>query len=100
MRAFSALLTLIAVGGCGTFTNLPCGHRVFFDTHYLRPFGGVMNSFDRGIECCSAGHPLAGAYLFGIDLPLSAVADTITLPRTIYGWQTGETPWAPPPMCE
>ena len=91
MFLLAAGVSLLALTGCGTFWNFnakvgepPC-----------LPYGGVSNDVKQGVGqiACVAGageQPgyavvmLGGAvYWLTIDLALSAVADTLTLPITI-----------------
>ena len=83
--AVLAALTFLAAG-CGTAHNLD-GECV--------PYGGVSRAAKEGSEhwalwCSPSGHCIPPAldlvqagYSFAVDLPLSAVADTVTLPWTI-----------------
>jgi uncharacterized protein YceK len=84
-----ALLTASLVGGCGTMGNLwSCcsgsgGERIY---------GGVCKDVQLVAEGVAQGFhpdedgpwfPLAAACLMTLDLPLSAIGDTLTLPLTI-----------------
>jgi uncharacterized protein YceK len=76
-----------ALSGCGTVNNLAC--------HGL-PYGGVRADTNAAAELaascclCECRYPVvdagAAAYLLAIDLPLSAVADTLSLPLTV-SWE-------------
>jgi uncharacterized protein YceK len=81
------LLAALACAGCGTTVNLA--------TRENRVYGGVRNDID-AIEGLFEGAPAADthldaasmlvvvavAFLPALDLPLSLVADTLTLPIT------------------
>ena len=85
-RLFVAAVTFF-MGGCGTFAN----------TLWLadfeggkRPYGGVRadwemahEAIDRFPEPSGANLCLCTAVLCGIDLPFSAIGDSLTLPLTI-----------------
>ena len=86
--AWLAAALVCALGGCGTIGNLA-------DPSRTRPFGGVirdsaasgwlMNEFSEAPSkpaAENAGLALAVPFVT-IDLPLSLVADTVTLPITI-----------------
>jgi len=46
-------------------------------------YGGVARDGRAGRGWFEEGKPLLGLYVWGVDLPLSAVGDTLTLPFTI-----------------
>ncbi|HEY7312286.1 MAG TPA: YceK/YidQ family lipoprotein [Gemmataceae bacterium] len=86
--AWLAAVLACALGGCGTIGNLT-------DPSRTKPFGGVMrdgeasswlmNEFSEASKKPTvekAGLVLA-APIVTVDLPLSLVADTVTLPITI-----------------
>ncbi len=102
-RGVLANLAILAVGlfaGCNTMIGNLGGYGRFRG-HYLEPYGGVKLSLEAGTECWREatdsthaeriGPFLAGTYVLGVDLPLCAVADTLTLPITIRAAQRGET---------
>lgn len=89
MRNTSIGILVFAVTGCGTFANLS-GFGIFAG-HHLEPYGGVKICVEGGLEKFRTGWPIGGAYLLCVDLPFSAVADTLTLPTTIRALQDGET---------
>src|SRR3954466_9883518 len=82
-----AALAVSALSGCGTVCNLQEGGT---------PYGGVSQTAKAGADawdywrhpqgaCIPPSFDLARAiYLFALDLPLSAVGDTLTLPVTIW----------------
>ncbi len=89
-KAWVALVTAVAVfglAGCGTVKNLedrPMG--------YFRPKGDAEKRVYGGVridaEWASGyfvrdGDWFLGTYLLAVDLPLCAVADTMTLPITL-----------------
>jgi uncharacterized protein YceK len=73
--------------------------------HYMEPYGGVKVCLEGGTECLKkATDPqvddrwwlLFGAiYGLALDLPMSAVADTVTLPITIRATLKGEAKTGP-----
>jgi uncharacterized protein YceK len=91
MRRVVILVSLIAFGpaGCGTVANLKSGGP---------PYGGVCEAARTGARCAARagqGHCIppafdwtAAAYNYAIDLPLSAVGDTVTLPITVLTHRT------------
>jgi uncharacterized protein YceK len=98
MKRLMAFLLLIPVAtGCGTVLNLSSfdvperGQGIFRPGHHLAPkvvYGGVQTDAVAGKgwfeEAKLDGSRAAvGLYVWLIDLPLSAVADTVTLPITI-----------------
>lgn len=87
MKRISAAAVLsFALCGCGTVTNL---------RNECEPYGGVAQAVKRGCEHCEyVRHPrcvppaldaAAATCSFAVDVPLSAVADTLTLPVTAAG---------------
>ena len=84
-------IALFLLSGCGTVMNLrtaDSGYRLP-ESHVPRTvYGGVKldaaagrRSFDAAAE--RPGQAVVGAVVWGVDLPISAVADTLTLPLTI-----------------
>ena len=79
-----AVSALVGITGCGTVFNLQQGGP---------PYGGVCEAARQGqynAGQAGQGHcipPLfdytAAGYWFAVDLPLSAVGDTVTLPLTV-----------------
>ena len=82
LRCLAVLLTLMPLG-CATALNLQEKATPGVGGGEKRPFGGVRTD----LEVCAASLfnppllPLGGLCL--VDLPLSAVADTVTLPYTV-----------------
>jgi uncharacterized protein YceK len=102
---------LPTIVGCGTMANLPnhSGMVIYDTTPRYRIYGGVLHDLERlGVKreedntSCLIGQTQAsrtmlkppesiggcvdqclGAALLVVDLPLSAIADTLTLPITI-----------------
>jgi uncharacterized protein YceK len=108
MRRVAAWLVVVltpAAVGCGTFINLIPEHHKYGrpGPRPLKVYGGVQTDFDFGTETMAKAFqgeqprslgPVAkvlgagyiagmGAWFLVVDLPLSAVADTLTLPVTI-----------------
>jgi uncharacterized protein YceK len=84
-----ACLAVLAPGGCGTFVNLNSsgqgGPRTMAERR--APFGGVVNDADLAVACFGEGGPgmaAVGVYALAVDLPLSAVGDTLTWPVVLY----------------
>jgi uncharacterized protein YceK len=103
---FTALAVCVVwLSGCGTVNNLSGGQA---------PYGGVQQDAKAGSKNLidwrdgywrvPGGYAippslslLASAYLLGVDLPLSAVADTLTLPFTVaVAWQKEDSKATPP----
>ncbi len=76
----------LVCSGCGTVMNLedkPTTYlRRYPGTEANRVYGGVRIDAERGCDLFDLD-PLVATYVWAVDLPLSAVADTITLPITI-----------------
>jgi uncharacterized protein YceK len=85
-----AFMAVSALGGCGTVENIvsmgPAGE------DHLRVYGGVRRDLEVAHDC--AAHPenqtngvpdavCTATERIALDLPLSAVADTLTLPWTL-----------------
>lgn len=98
MRKVSlAILVMSMSSGCGTMFNLN-GLGVFRG-HDKEPYGGVKLCVEAGTDhMASVVHPddtsrawslLIGSYFLFLDLPVTAVADTLTLPITIHAMETG-----------
>jgi uncharacterized protein YceK len=93
LLAFLALCSIWAIAGCGTVENLRGTDE---DIKTGRPFGGVRYDVEAAVtmlEDTSGGHGgllgrslqlVLGPYLLLVDLPLSAVADTLTLPLVYH----------------
>jgi uncharacterized protein YceK len=87
LAAWASALS-VALAGCGTMENLTT-----HDGHSQEVYGGVQRDWDNAKKVFKGdclpqnqvsyyvGSIFAGLYL-AIDLPLSAVADTVTLPAT------------------
>ena len=82
LRRLALLLVIASVSGCGTFLNMsagggshhsPCcsapGPSYFAASNHPIPYGGVLTD----LKWCLLVLPL-------LDVPLSLVADTLTLP--------------------
>jgi uncharacterized protein YceK len=88
------LLAALLAGGCGTVANLEIGARQGWKNAQI--YGGVrrdVNSAEQWFadNWTPAGNAdvqqdigaVVGVGLVGLDVPLSAIADTLTLPVTI-----------------
>ena len=83
-RVITFGLALFSLTGCGTVSNLE---------NDCSPYGGIAETMTAGksrLEHIGEGKCIppvydyaAATYLFAIDLPLSAIGDTLTLPITI-----------------
>jgi uncharacterized protein YceK len=88
LAATVAATAVFALTGCGTLSNLQEKPSMFFprndDAPPNRIYGGVRISAEQGWHGLKGGaEPVAGTYRWVVDVPLSAVADTLTLPVTI-----------------
>jgi uncharacterized protein YceK len=103
--AILAVLAPVLFTGCGTMIGNIGGYGILRG-HYMEPYGGVKICLEAGTHSFKeAVHPpanqprwegvLAGTYVLGVDLPLSAVADTVTLPWTVHAVLTGEAHTGP-----
>jgi uncharacterized protein YceK len=96
---------VLGLAGCGTILNLkdPPGSQV----PRKRIYGGVQLDVANGTQafeevCTAEGHQkyqtavprgvtlALGAYLLAIDVPLSAIGDTLTLPITVCATLAGK----------
>ena len=94
-----ALLAAPLLAGCGTML-VNVGGLSCTSGHYMEPYGGVKVCLESGTEGLKeASKPgeqdrllslLGGMYMLALDLPMSAVADTLTLPMTISATLKGE----------
>jgi uncharacterized protein YceK len=94
-RFITLLLAAVTASGCGTLVNLrplPAYPQVPGEgATWAAPkkiYGGVAFDAHAGaglLQEATLDPPkgLLGAYVWGVDLPLSAVGDTLTLPVTI-----------------
>jgi uncharacterized protein YceK len=79
-------ISAISMSGCGTIANLQTGKPDFY--------GGVQ----KDVELLQTPRPQPqgigirnlGALVLFVDLPLSVVGDTLTMPLAIYEWHRGE----------
>jgi uncharacterized protein YceK len=83
-----AASVLFALTGCGTLTNLQEKPELLFtrdpDAPPKRIYGGVRISAEEGWKDLTGGWGLVpGTCRWVVDVPLSAVGDTLTLPVTI-----------------
>lgn len=89
VAACAAAVALSAASGCGTFMNLTEKQSptagMSTSSKPKSPYGGVGYDLDVGQWLLLAG-PLgwAGSAILIADTPLSAVADTLTLPYVLY----------------
>src|SRR5260370_727692 len=94
-RGITLLLLMVALSaatGCGTMMNLDTSSAAFGMIPTQRVYGGIQSDVelaDRNFQMASEGggegvaRGVVGAYLLLVDLPLSLVGDTLTLPVTI-----------------
>lgn len=89
-RWLLGVLLTPALTGCGTMMNLAEKHYTYYPfTRYAnsepkRIYGGVRIDAEQGWDHIADGFdPFIGAYQLAVDLPISAVTDTLTLPITI-----------------
>jgi len=95
LKRFLALLTTalaIVLTGCGTALNFHDGSNSLWlkNDEPRKVYGGVSLDAQCGssllVEAVTEVEPIClawGAWILAVDLPLSAVADTLTLPFTI-----------------
>ena len=87
------IVVAVAFGGCGTISNLRGNCR---DPGCPKSYGGVSDDIDWGWDvltdssCGHGGLPgcivqklIVAPYVLTVDLPLSVVGDTLTLPSTM-----------------
>jgi uncharacterized protein YceK len=82
-------LAVAALAGCGTCINL--GGEPLTGGGTREVYGGVAwdaSVVSNTLQDGGLPYILVGAYLLAVDLPLSAVADTLTLPLTIPALKT------------
>jgi len=79
----TSLFAVVALllSGCGTMLNLTSEDTRYFETK-PEVYGGVHHDVKWAAELRGAGL-VALPYVLFIDLPLSAAADTVTLPITL-----------------
>ena len=92
-RLMLAIVVSFCASGCGTFFNvvnfetapqsLPSIKAEGKNTAPREIYGGVRLDAGAGLGWFEEGRPFFGLYTWGVDLPLSAVGDTLTLPFTI-----------------
>jgi uncharacterized protein YceK len=93
----SGIAVMITLSGCGAMAGNIAGS----GEHFWEVYGGVKTDVDFGTYCFKnseeaspVGHKafwlFAGVSTLIVDLPLSAVADTLTLPWTIKATLDGE----------
>lgn len=101
----AALFVPLALSGCGTFANLSLGARQGWKNALI--YGGVRRdvqstgdwiehswTWGKNLDLQQDLGTVVGVGLIGIDLPLSAIGDTLTLPITIPAaiWGDNRTP--------
>ena len=89
IRAIAICVLSVCACGCGTVLNLvsyedtPSIHSRGQVTAPNEIYGGVAIDAASGSEWINQGNPLLGLYVWGVDLPLTIVGDTLTLPLTM-----------------
>lgn len=114
-------IVVLLLGGCGTMGNLSVGRRQGWKNALI--YGGVRRdvqsaadwvdhdwTWGKNLDILQDVGTVVGVVLVGIDVPLSAIADTVTLPLTVPVaiWTRARTPAAagrqsaptPPPVAE
>ena len=87
-RTVLLALAALVVSGCGTIANLQTGKPDLY--------GGVQHD----VQLLETPRPQPqgigirnlGALVLFVDLPLSVVGDTLTIPLAIHEWHRGEGP--------
>lgn len=92
-----AVFAVSALSGCGTVRNM-CPETIVtpLDNHPMTIYGGVRLDAEDGVGCVAEsvtttdlgpfrriGLASLGTFVLCVDLPLSVVGDTVTLPRVI-----------------
>src|SRR5262249_17812236 len=97
--ALLALAATVALSGCGTATNLGLHDMGHVQCDHLSPdarvYGGVLEDLEMLLAATDHRWSRLGPWLEAvavasllIDMPFSAVGDTVTLPLTAYAvWQ-------------
>ncbi len=97
-RLSLALLATLALSGCGTFHNLNDGGRIYGGVQTDLAVAGLLTAgaLQDDQEAWARAYCLTlGAATLAVDMPLSAAADTLTLPLTCL--VTYHRLTAPPP---
>jgi uncharacterized protein YceK len=98
---FVAVTLCSFASGCGTMLNLPEAKSVMLCPEETRlPYGGVRMDAEGGYDLLSGDRCALGIYILIVDLPLSAVGDTLTLPYVLYMGPTKRPPFVPVPIVE
>lgn len=88
-RTACILIALVTVSGCGTVGNM---FQLKGFPEY-KVYGGVENDLDAWSDIVEYEHSLSTVWfyrtLIAIDLPLSIIADTVTLPITVPARMSG-----------
>jgi uncharacterized protein YceK len=98
-------LSLICLSGCGTVYNLSSEKAVYGGVGLSLDFGRYVTKGMTDLDHLDMLPSCAviGAYCFAVDLPLSALADTLTLPVTLPlamdHWKSGRS-WRSMPASE
>ena len=86
-RVLTPVLLLLAASGCGTIRNLCADPEVFpRSDNPQSAYGGVRLDANTAAASTTLGwtdSPLL-AFFWTLDLPLSAIGDTLTLPYILY----------------
>ena len=118
-RAAALLIAVLFLCGCGTIANLQTGARQGWKHAYI--YGGVRRDVEsaggwinhnwtwgKNLDILQDAGTVVGVVLVGIDLPLSAAGDTLTLPVTVpiaiwsnsrNGANVGSQTSSPPPAA-
>src|SRR5262249_21073332 len=82
-RKLLPILFLGLLGGCGTANNLASS------TGHAAVYGGVRSDLEKIGDLIvprpGTERPIVNGVVAAVDLPLSAVGDTVTLPLTVPG---------------
>jgi len=107
LRRLLASALALAVTGCGTVLNLNSGSYPVCCCPNAEPqkvYGGVLLDADAGQKLIQRGVIYAklpsvafGLWTWTVDLPLSAVGDTLTLPVTLVACNRAKTAESPAP---
>jgi uncharacterized protein YceK len=93
-RSFTLGLLALALTGCGTTANIHLPKELG-GRNQLEVYGGVSNSVAMARTCADRDGvgPKFLAALVALDVPLSAIGDTLTLPitMTVAAWRLYES---------
>ncbi len=98
-----AALGIMVLIGCGTLANLkaptadPPGN-FLHEESAVKPYGGDVYDANEGLKAAREGGLLwvFAPYVLFVEMPLSFVGDTLTLPYVLYRLTRPDPPFVPP----